>query len=523
MSASASPRTRAPRGHPTTAALQEQIRQRDDTLELLTESIAELELALDAQGWERILTGSVEGEFSRDALIKIMQLARLMNLKNALVKRGLAAQRHYVWGQGITVQAKDATINAVVQAFMDDVKNQVELTGDLAMGQRDTELATDGNLFLVLFVTPATGRVRLRSVSLREVVDVVTNPDDAKEPWYYKRTWTETRTNLETGHTETTERNAYYPDWQYRPIARPGSIGSVPVVWDSPVCHIKVGGYSDWKFGLSEVYAAIDWGRAYTSFLEDWATITRAYSRFAWKLSTQGGKQGVAAAKTRLGTTRTGGNPETNPPATAGSTFIASEGVAMDPIRTAGATTKMEDGRRILLMVAAAMNLPETFFGDVSVGTLATATSLDRPTELAMKTRQTLWAGILEALLLFVVTWAVRAPNGPLRGLGAVKRDPATGTETVAWGPDVDPHVDVDFPPIVSTTTTERVASIVAAAPKLPDGKLIARLLLDALGVDDQDTILADMFNDDGTPKRPPVVPAVIAQNDKQNGQIQEA
>lgn len=493
----------------TTAQLQEQIQQRDNDLEVLQESIADLELALEDQGWERVLQGNVQGEFTRDGLKKIVSLARLMHLKNPLIKRGLAVQCHYVWGQGFTAQAKDDAINAVVQAFLDDTKNQVELTGDLAVQQKDRELATDGNLFLVLFVAPATGRVRLRSIPVHEVGDILCNPDDAKEPWYYKRTWTETRTDLATGRTETVQRTVYYPDYQYRPLALPATIGTAPVQWDSPVLHVKVGGYSDWKFGLSEVYAAIDWARAYKEFLEDWATITRAYAKFAWKMTTPGGKRGVAAAKTRLGTTQTTTQRETNPPATVASTFIGVEGMQMDPLRTAGATTKMEDGRRIMLMAAAAMNLPETFFSDVSVGTLATATSLDRPTELAMRTRQMLWQGILEHLLLFVVTWAVRAPAGALRGKGTVVRDPMTGTETVVWGKDVDATLDVDFPPLVDLAVKERVDAIMAAAPKLPKARLISSLLLNALGQDDIDSTLDDMFNKDGTPKEQPPVAAV--------------
>lgn len=486
---------------PTTRQLQEEIRQRDDTLELLQERLVDLELALEDEGWERILQGNTD-EFSRDGLRRIVELARIMAIKNPLIKRGLTAQVHYVFGQGLSIEAKDDTINGVVQAFLDDPKNQVEMTSELALQQKERELATDGNQFIVLFVTPSTGRVRLRSIPLSEIDDVLCNPEDAKEPWYYRRKWKETRTDLTTGQAKTTDREAYYPDWQYAPTSRPATIGSNPVYWNSPVYHIKVGGYSDWKFGLSEVYAAIDWARAYKSFLEDWATITRSYARLAWKMTTKGGKKGVAAATRRLATTQTTSTREGNPPSAPGATFVGDEGVSMDPMRTAGATTKMEDGRRLLLMVAAAMNLPETFFGDVSVGTLATATSLDRPTELAMSTRQTLWAGILEQILLFVITWAVRAPQGALKGLGTIVRDPVTGAETVRWAEDTDPHVDVDFPPIVQIDPGARIGAIVSASPKLPDGRLIARLLLSALGEDDIDRLLDGMFNEDGTPKQ---------------------
>lgn len=505
MSGTAMATKRAPRL--TTAQLQEEIRQRDESMELLQERLVDLELALEDEGWERVLSGNTE-EFTRDALLRIVELARIMAIKNPLIKRGLTVQVQYVFGQGLSIEATDAKINDVVQAFLDDPKNQTELTSELAFQQKERELATDGNQFLVLFVSPSTGRVRLRSIPFSQIEDVVSNPEDAKEPWFYKRVWTESTTDLVTGFTTVTQRTAYYPDWQYRPTTQPATIGTHPVHWYSPIYHIKVGGYSDWKFGLSEVYAAIDWAKAYKSFLEDWATITRSLARYAWKATTKGGKKGVAAIKTRLATTQGAANRETNPPATVAATAVMDEGVSMDPMRTSGATTKMEDGRRLLLMVAAAMNLPETFFGDVSVGTLATATSLDRPTELAMRSRQAFWTGILEQLCLFVITWAVRAPKGALRGLGTIVRDGETGTETVRWTKGTDPHVDVDFPPIVQIDPKARVDAIVASSPKLPAARLIARLLLSALGEDDIDRLLDDMFNADGTPKEAPPVAA---------------
>ncbi len=488
---------------PTVAVLQEALQQRDDTLELFQERLAELELALEDAGWWRMVAN--EQEFSRDSLRQISQLSRIMAIKNPLVKRGLTVQGHYVWGQGMMVRAVADAVNDVVKAFFEDPKNQVELTGEQARLDKDRELATDGNLFFVFFVHPSTGRVRLRTIPLVQVDEIICNPEDAKEPWYYKRSWTEQVLDMATGTQTPKQRTAYYPDWQYRPAKRVQTIGGHSVHWSTPVYHVKTGGFSDWKFGLSEVYASIDWARAYKEFLEDWASITRAYSRFAWKQKTTGGRQGVQAARNRIGTTlANGGARETNPPPGVGSVWIGAEGQDLEPIKTAGAAVKAEDGRRMLLMVAAALNLPETFFGDVSVGTLATATSLDRPTELAMKSRQTLWGSIFGNILGFVLFCAVKAINGPLRGLGTVMIDPVTRDETVTWTNPDDAHLDIDFPPLVAANVKERMEAIGLGAPHIPDYELLGRLVLTTLGEDDIDEVLAAMFEEDGTPKRPP-------------------
>ena len=467
----------------------------------LTERLAALEMALESADWRR-LTMDAEQEFTREGLRAIVELARIMALKNPLVKRGVEVQRLYVWGQGWSVKAVDEKINETIQAFLNDPKNQPELSHQ-ARGQKESELQTDGNLFLALFPNTVTGKVRVRSIPFEEIEEVITNPEDRAEPWFYKRVWTSTTTTLATGATETRQAQAYYPDWRYNPTVKPATIGTIPIRWNSPLCHIRGNaGYSSWSFGCSEIYASIDWAKAYKEFLEDWASIVRAYRRFAFQLSTPGGKQGIAAAKTKLGSTYATGS-EGNPPPAVGSTFITGGEAQLTPIRTSGATVSADDGRRMLLMVSAAVGLPETFFGDVSVGTLATATSLDRPTELAMRDRQTLWMDVYGALFEYVTRWAVKATRGALRGLGTVVTEIEDGqiTERVEWNSDVKPTIDIDFPPIVSGDFAARVAAIkeattlggqpLAGTLDLPT---VARLMLSALGEDDIDSTLERLF-----------------------------
>ena len=128
----------------------------------LSERLAALEFALESMDW-RLLTMQAEQEFSREGLRIIAELARVMYLKSPLIKRGVNVQGLYVWGQGWSVRAKDAAINAVIQVFIDDRGNAAELTGHQGRMQKEVELSTDGNLFLVLFTNPVTGRVRVRS------------------------------------------------------------------------------------------------------------------------------------------------------------------------------------------------------------------------------------------------------------------------------------------------------------------------------------------------------------------------
>lgn len=476
----------------------------------LSERLAALEFALESMDW-RLLTSQTEQEFSREGLRTITDLARVMYLKNPIIQRGVKVQRLYVWGQGVSITAKQEEIQAVIGDFDSDPKNQVELTSHQARMNKETEQATDGNTFFVFFPNAQTGRVRVRTIDFNEIFDILSDPEDAKSPRFYLRQWSVV-TYDSNGAIATEMKRAYYPDWRYNPTSKPQSINSAPVMWQSPIYHVKTGGFSGWKFGVSEIYAAIDWARAYKEFLEDWASIVRAYRKFAFQLTTTGGKAGIAAAKTKLSTTLgNAGSTETNPSPVVGSTFLAGENVNLSPIRTSGATVAAEDGRRILLMVAAASGLPETFYGDASVGSLATAQSLDRPTELMMKDRQSLWMDVLGAIYQYVVLWAVKAPKGALKGLGRIERIPEGDevAERVVWNADINPHIDIEFPPILSGDTLQRVQAIISAATL--DGKTtssidlptVTRMLLIALGEDDVDEIINRLYPDGQVPEQP--------------------
>lgn len=474
----------------------------------LFERIGSLEMQLESLGW-RVLSGDAENEFSREGLRTIVDYARIMAVKNPLIERAVTLKRLYVFGQDYNVTAKTPEIDNLLTQFYDDPRNLAELTSQQAIGQKEVELQTDGNLFLVFFVNKSSGRVRVRSIPFGEIEDRVANPGDHREPWYYLRRWSETSINQQTGATETTERTAYYPDWRYTPAVQPPKFGDVEVRWDAPVCHVRVGGYSNWKFGLSEVYSAIDWAIAYKGNLEDWASIIRAYRKFAFELTQTGGRNALSAAKTKLNAGPLGGGATDQPP-TVGSTFIHDPNTQMKPMSHGGATVSAEDGRRLLLMVAAKFGFPETYFGDASVGTLATAQSLDRPTELAMIDRQTLWTGILKGVHDYVIFWGIKAPQGPLKSLGRIVRvvEDEQIVETVVWNNGVDSRVVIAFPPIVTDNLATKIVAIKTAATldgapmagtiELPQ---LAGMMLNALGVPDSDEILARMFPDGQVPE----------------------
>lgn len=505
-------------------------RQLEATVELFQERIAELEFVEEDRGWER-LNGGGSYEFSRDFLQRIVSRSRLFFLQNPLINRAVTLQADYVFAQGVSIQGTNEFVNEVIQEFLDDPRNQAEFTAHKARLEKEQTQIVDGNIFFVLFTDKAnTGRVQIRSILVDEIKEIVCNPDDANEVWFYKREWTE----VQEGTTQPKTKIAYYPDINYMPLQKfrdrksPGSRNGHPIMWDAPILHSKTGALSKSRFGVPETYSALDWARAHTDQLKDWATIIRMYARYAMKLTVPGSKQSIVAAKSKLESTigtGTGRLSDTNPAATTGSIFIRNkDGVDIEPIKTSGATTSATDSRQLRLQVAAAMGLPDPMLsGEVDVGNLATAKTLDRPTELKFRSRQQMWTDIYMTILNWVMRWAIQAPNGLLsdkvkftidkRGklVYVPQSDPKTGKP-------IDLHVEVSFPPILEKTIQDRIDAIVGAvtlngksfavdSPELK--KLTIRLMLQALGLKDIDElvemIFAGMSDDDLKDSEPEV------------------
>lgn len=456
------------------------------TVELLNESIVELELALEDESWQRLVSGT-ELEFSRGGLDKLVRIARIMSVKNPLIDRACTVQGLYVFGQGFTISARDDVgAQAVVDRFVGDPGNRKVLFGQTAAQARNRTMLTDGNLFLRIFPNRGNGHIKLRRIPFTQVTDIIRDPQDAETVWFYRRSWTD-----ESGlHVE------LYPDWRLRRQRGMGpALKGEPIMWDTPVYHVSAGGLDDMAFGLPELYSSTDWARAYNAYLTDMATTARSLSTFAWKAT--GSKKARASTMVALDTTLgTGGGRETNPAPGAGSIAAPPSGGDLTPIGKAGMMLDADNGRPFRLMVAAGTGLPDTILsGDPDQGNLATAKTLDRPTELAMRERQMMWADVYRDLCQIALVFDARSPGGLLDG-ARVTRDPAWDLDVVeANGEPV--VVDVDFPSVLEQDVTESITAITTAhaAGLVPDDEA-AKLAMMALGLENVDDLVAELGQD---------------------------
>lgn len=483
------------------------------------EAYWDLEAALRQQdkdpnspGWA-VLGAGGEDDFSRKGLRMMHRFAVLMALKNPLIKRGVKIQSQYVFGQGVSVDVEEDTAKAAWGDFWDDEMNRREWTSPTRLAQLERKLQIKGNLFALFFVDKVYGTVQVREVDVDEIEEVIPDPDDGAKPAYYKRVFNRKVYDPTTGKTVDKAVTEIYPDWHYQP--RNGikwkTIAGATVFWDRPMAHFARERINKIGIAPSEIYAQLDWGKGYTEFLSDRKTVARALSRIVSKF-TSATKKGVQKSAEKTQTTYAG-TKATGRPDVGGEAHLK-EGSNVEAVNVKGATIHPDEGRRLLLMVCAGFGFGETFFGDVSVGTLATAESLDQPTRLAMMECQSFWKDVLQQMARFVILQAARAPMNPLSRVATVLRKLGRDVVEVA-GKAIG--INVDFPPITSDAPYERMKAIDLGAKYLRTlPKLLARLTLSALGADDMEDSLALLPDDVKITKWPEPPPTVAPSSDEQ-------
>lgn len=464
------------------------LRQRWE-LERMTESLRELEDQMVDGEWRRIGM-QLDREFTRAGLDDLMDLSRAMYLSNPLIQRAVNVRTYYTWGQGVGIDAHEKIMENVINPILEDDGNQQEYFSHQARLLTDVDQEVDGNVFQALFIGDP---VKVRSIPADQMRAVHCNPEDRGEVWFYERRWNQDELDVHSGRVNVNvAKHAYYPDVSYwhatrseRKAERIDSINGVPVMWQSPVLHQRTGGLKQMQFGVPSTYAALDWARAYKKFLEDWHTIVSSLARFTWRATTKNSKAGkvhdklawdeadeAAERPSRYG--RESGQ--------AGNAWVGNADVDLTPINKTGTTTSADDAKASRLMVASAMDVPDTILSnDPQQGALATAKSLDRPTELGFISRQSMWSHHDQRLFAFAVAVAEDENR-----LGNV--------------PDDERKITVSFPDILEHDTVEQIKALVSAATL--DGKseagtmpreLVSRHLMQALGVDDIEQAIKEL------------------------------
>lgn len=381
------------------------------------------QLALEDIGW-RPLAGISDGanQFTLEGLHRASELCRAVATVNPLVERGLKVRTGYIWGSGVEVVPQEFTAGPGRPRTVNTKPKLPEgledvLTGALAQMEIETSASTDGNLFFLVDKKNKT----VQRVPFEEVTEGVSQRGNRERMLYIRRTWNDWDLELDSG--KTTEPQPFTkPDpsrhgRQWQAQDRGGST-SAPTfrhtsVWyptqnlvlgpkgkghqagridGDPVDHSKVMVYATfnrltgWRWGIPDVLPAVWWTKAYKEFLENCSVLSKAYARFAWKVTSEKSKGVRRTAAQMAQAPRL--DPSTGQPLAVGGSAVLGAGQDLSAVGR-NTSVNFEAGRPLAAMIAAALDVPlPALTEDPTIGNRATASSLDTSTTLVMQHRQ---------------------------------------------------------------------------------------------------------------------------------------
>lgn len=416
--------------------------------ELLREATQQVEdaLKLEDAGWINLstMTANVIPDAERGTTVKE---ARLYSLKDPLCKRAVALMTDYSFGSGVTWNMKDGPAKKLLETFWKSSNNKPLLS---AKGQRKSsnKLLVDGEVFLAVFLG-SNGQATIRRIDPLEIVEFITDPGDIENVRYYKREWTDAQSKL---HTD------YYPS--FANIKDESCLDKLGIprqkTQDAPVYHLAINDIG--QRGNSYLMPVLEWIKLYRKFLASRVAVMLALARFAWKAKTKGGQTAVDAMKTKLHEKEV----------KAGSIAVENEGMDLQPIKTeSGAASAYQDGRQIKLQVAAGTGWPEQYFGDISIGNLATAKTVELPVQKMCESYQAVWQGAYEDIFQLILSH------------NNITEDKQ--------------YVDMDFPAIseeMVAAMAQAMGTLLQAFPQFADSRDVQQQALMILGVQNPNEVL---------------------------------
>lgn len=390
-----------------------------NNIEVLSESLADVQLALDDIGWRPLGMDVDATEIPLETIKNVAQTTRALLAINPLIKRGIAVRTTYIWGQGVKFEGIEEDDPILI-----DPTNQKFIFSPEAQTELEACMATDGNLFVLVTKLPS---VKMARVPMKQITGTVTAPDNAEDIWFYQRTWDVVVNTFSDAQENVKNKVAYYPaaDYDWRVNGKPRTIRGKPVIWESAILENKANKQVGWKWGVADLMSVIFWSKAYKEFLENSATLVKAYSRYAFKITAQS-KPGVQAASTKVANLPTR-DPQTGEPNNIGSTAVMGNGTTMTPIGRTGGSVDFEAGLPLAAMVAAGLEIPlTTLTSDGGSSNRSGAETLNEPTIKAMQARQKLWSGFYRRLFTYLdkpnvkVIWGRMSDGDIQRAINAV-------------------------------------------------------------------------------------------------------
>jgi len=419
------------------------IAPRDELEFLIREATQAVEddLALEDAGWIN-LSGTSADVITPAERITNLKLSRLYAAKDPMGKQAIRLWTDYTFGSGMSWDTKEEGAKKALEDFWDSKENQSVLS---ARGQRKSsdKLLIDGEVFFAIFLG-TKGSATIRWIDPLEITEIITDSDDKENVKFYRRQWTDTQSESHTDiyRSVTNLKNE---------AAKDSSGMSVQKTEDALIYHLAYNTIT--QRGNPLLLPALIWMKYHTKFLASRIAVMLALAKFAWRSKVKGGQTAVDAIKAKT-------DAQT---IAAGSQLVENLGVDTTPIKTeTGASAAYQDGRMIKLMIAASVGIPEQYFGDISIGNLATAKTVELPMMKMFQSYQKVW-------------------SDTYRDIDEVVLD-HNNVSSDKW------YVDRDFPPIAPEDVLQAATAIVqilGVFPEFVGSPDVQQIAMMTLGVND--------------------------------------
>ena len=480
----------------------------------MRETLADLYHAVQDQNWMQITLDPwayMSGlDFVSADRVNIQLRMRQMARYNPAAKWMVRTCANYVFGTGLTVKIDENApkLQKIIDLFWYDSVNATTLCTMDAQMERFRDLYVDGNLYFEIQVNKSTGRVRVGTIDSILVNDIVTNPKNRHDVWWYRIQEAQYDYDYSNGAYKQpgqpggggNPKYYYLRDWRYDPdddFTRSNTKPPNADIRDGVVFHIPIN--REGKFGLSELFAGNDWLTSHRQFMEDRATLLRAWATIAWKVKRKDSPMGIQAMRDSLQSTYVnaplGTGYEHNPNPAAGATLVENEGSTREPmtVNTGGANA-VQDAEMLLQLGAIGGGVFTHYLGSVQAHRLATVSAMELPMLKNFQAWQQRWKFAYLAILNYVIEQAIESGIIDEGDLSGVEPDP-----TIRPAEGRNRGVDVIFPPILVRDSAGVMNAITALSnsvfpPTVIAKRTLARMSLDMLGVEDADELVETAF-----------------------------
>ncbi len=358
----------------------------DDDARLVEAAGATID-ADDEDGWRR-LSGDSSRDLSPLSQERMQETALYLWDANLLANRIIELPLAYMLAEGVSLQAEEAEMQAVLDRFWSDPINAM----DVKLPKKARELAIFGEQVWPTYVNEMDGHVRLGYLDPKLIETVVVDPDNPEQPigivTVKDKRGVARRFRVIVNGPETvfTERT--------RAIRETFA--------DAEAFYFTVNDLSVSKRGRSDLRAPADWVDAYDQFLFGEIERYNFLRAFVWDVTIAGADAAKVAEKAR----------EIRPPKP-GSVRVHNDSEtwkAESPDIKAGDTA---DGARLFRNhVLGGATIPEHWFGGGGDVNRATGESMGEPTFKAFSMRQRYLKHVLESIGRYVIRQRLIAERG---------------------------------------------------------------------------------------------------------------